>query len=56
MRSILLSLFDLNKFALFQELRLIKPLIKQYGLSQILLTYPSVISHEMWIRLFGNNK
>lgn len=56
MRSILLSLLALNKFALFQELRLIKPLIKQYGLSQMILTYPSVISHEIWIRLFGNNK
>lgn len=56
MRSILLSLIALNKFALIQELKLFKQSIKQYTFAQIITAYPSVILNEIWVRVFANNK
>jgi glycosyltransferase involved in cell wall biosynthesis len=56
MRHILLSLVSLNKFALFQEVQLLKPIISQYSLSQVILAYPSAILSEILIRLFYKNK
>jgi glycosyltransferase involved in cell wall biosynthesis len=56
MRSTLLSLITLDKFALILQLKLFGQLIKQYTFIQIITAYPSVILNEIWIRLFANNK
>jgi len=47
LRSLLLAIFKLNGFILWQELLIIKPLAKQYGLQKVLFYYPLVALQEM---------